>query len=257
MALLRGAPLDYLCDDLLGLVRRALSGFVLETFDEVRGIMPCVRFELMQQDPFGLVGRHPRDSLELTLLVGDKLLIACRLRRHVGFFLFERICASGEVLFDLVDLGRPVRHGACLGGERLFEAGDLLLSLPGLLLGGSDQLMGLFLCREHKLLLLRFGTAPGVTEDAFGLLLGAANGLSGDPPSGNVPDQKDDAAGQEGEDDGGDVRQELAHARRPDGHSGQPTTKSVRSTQPGAECERAPRCRVGRSYEPAGSRWSR
>ena len=69
------APLNGLSDDVLGLFSSLLAGFVLEALDKVGCVTTRVRFELPEQDLFGFIGGHPRDALELSLLLVDELRV--------------------------------------------------------------------------------------------------------------------------------------------------------------------------------------
>ena len=64
--------------------------------------------------------------------------------------------------------------------------------------------MRFFLGGADELLLLRFGVALRVAQDARGVLPGTADGFGGYSLAGRDPDEEDRSARQEGEDDRSD-----------------------------------------------------
>ena len=96
---------------------RAFARFGLQPLDQVGGVAPRVRFELLQQDVARLVGAQSGDALQFALAFaaqllgpgvggGDRLLLEC-----------EFLLAAAKVLFDPLRTGETVRERPGLVGK--------------------------------------------------------------------------------------------------------------------------------------------
>jgi hypothetical protein len=181
------AALDCVGDDLLRAVSGHLARFGLETLDEVCGVAPRVRFDLLEKQVARFVRRQARNALQLALAIGEQLFAARR--RRLGAFLQidERGFSLAQVALELVGGRDAIRKRAGPVGERGFEANDLLLAFARVLLGFSNQPVGLLTGLELGFFLEGFGLAFGLGPELAGVFLGASHDFGGDPLAAGNP----------------------------------------------------------------------
>ena len=69
------ATLNSLGDVVFGTVAGCFSCFGIKTLDQVRRVVPCLAFDLLQQQIFRFVGCQARHALEVVLLLSDQTLV--------------------------------------------------------------------------------------------------------------------------------------------------------------------------------------
>src|SRR5581483_4832837 len=89
-----------------------------------RGIVPRFGFHLLDEQLLGLVGRQPRDALELPLLRDDELLVLRRGRSRLFLLVGDGAVAGGELFLQPLDRALPL-------GELRFARRERLLGRRG------------------------------------------------------------------------------------------------------------------------------
>ena len=134
--------------------------------------------------------------MQLALLLGQQLLVPGRRGRGRLLALLDSLLPRAWSSFSC--WSAAARRSATFSSflEDLLELADLLAALLRLPLGLHAQLVRLVLGLEQRLLLPGLGLPFGVAEEPARLLLGAPDGLGGNPlargdPVGKRPDGGD------------------------------------------------------------------
>ena len=216
----RGAALDGLGDDLLGLRGGRFARLGLEALDQVRGVTARVLFDLLDDERFRRLGGQPGDPQKSLLLLLCQFLAASPL-------LGERLLLLGCALLSLLErdielLGFAVVFGQLLRflSKLVLDRFQLLALFPGLSLAVLQQCVRLLFGSEMRFLTQILGVSLRVADQPGCLGLGATNRVRGDSFSGGDPDGEDsgcrDKRGNRGSEDG-DVHARPLRNRRPSG----------------------------------------
>ena len=279
-----GAALDRLGDDLLRLLRRHLAGLRLETLDEVGGVAAGLLLDLLDDEILRLVGGEAGNALQGLLLLAEQLVAAPALGGEGAVPFVERLMPFTQHRLRALGLAILLRQLLGPARELPLDGRQLVPPLLALTLAVLQQGVGLFLRGEFRLLPVGVGLSAGVTQEPFRRLLRLADGLGG-AFAGDDPRAAHDERGEYD-----DHRQQQARGRdkvhgwslgprgwaaggrgerQTNRRGGQPLDGRRRLPRPAASAAgrrtatpgevrcKAPHCRVGRSNEPAKSRWSR
>ena len=188
---LRRAALDRFGDVVLGAVGGRFARFRVEPLQQVRGVVPRVAFDLLQQQLLGFLGRQARHALELVLLLRHELLVFGRRGRRCPFALGQVPVARAQLLLQPLDNDLTIGQGHVAPRQRLLERRRGLPDLARLPLGLDQQLVRLLFGFEERFLFAGFGVALGVFERPQRLFFGAADRFRRDALAVRHPDHKD------------------------------------------------------------------
>ena len=198
--MLGAAALDRFGDVLLGAVDRRFARFCVEPLQQIRGIVARFAFDLPDQQLLGLVAGQSGDALELVLVLGDELVALRGGGGGVLFTLEESLVASRQFLFEAFVERLALGQRRLAPRQRLFESRGLLPVGARLPLRLHQDVVGLLLGVEERLLLGRFSVALGVARQSLRLLLRASDGVCGDAFAVGDPDREHGPADDQGDD---------------------------------------------------------
>src|SRR4029078_4423017 len=114
------------------------------------------------------------------LLIRDELFVLRCGILGAALAIDQGLFAAREILGQATDRSLALGQGRVAFCQQLFERRRFLAVLPGLTLGGHDDVVRLLLGLEQQLFFLVVRIALGVLGDAEGLCFGTTDGLGGD-----------------------------------------------------------------------------